>query len=54
MDMHGTTRKTKRSVESGADVLVLTGIGFAAAAAAATLLYLSVGMTRLALFLAVG
>jgi hypothetical protein len=54
MDMHGTTMKTKRSVTSGADALVLTRIGFAAAAVGATLLHLSVGLTRPALFLAAG
>jgi hypothetical protein len=46
--------KTRHSVRSSADALLLTGIGFAAAAVAATLLHLTVGMTRLALFLAVG
>lgn len=46
--------KSKRSEKSSADALVLTGIGLAAAAVAATLLHLSVGLTRLALFLAVG
>jgi hypothetical protein len=46
--------KTRNSVRSGADALVLTGIAFAAAAAAAILLHLSVGLTRFALFLAVG
>jgi hypothetical protein len=46
--------KTRYSVRSGADALALTGIGFAAAAVAATLLHLSVGVTRFALFLAVG
>ncbi len=46
--------KTRHSVRSGADALVLTGTGLAAAAVAATLLHLTVGLTRLALFLAVG
>lgn len=41
-------------MRSDADALVLTGIGFAAAAGAATLLHLSVGLTRVALFLAGG
>ena len=46
--------KTRRSVTSGADALVLTGIGFAAAAAMATLLHATVGLARLALSVAVG
>jgi hypothetical protein len=46
--------KTSHSVESGADALLLTGIGLGIAAGAATLIQASVGLTRLALFLAVG
>jgi hypothetical protein len=42
------------SVKSGVDALVLTGIGFAAAAGAAAVLLFSVGLTRLALSVAVG
>ncbi len=45
---------TRRSVRSGADALVLTVIGLAAAAAAGALLHLTVGLARFALFLAVG
>lgn len=46
--------KKSHSVRSGADALVLTGIGLGIAAGAATLVQASVGLTRFALFLAVG
>jgi hypothetical protein len=45
---------SRHSVKSGADALLLTGIGLAVAAGAATLLHVSVGLTRLAMSLAVG
>lgn len=45
---------SRHSVKSSADALLLTGIGFVAAAAAAAVLHLSVGLTRLALSVAVG
>ena len=45
---------SRHSVKSGADALVLSGIGLAVAAGAAALLHVSVGLTRLAMSLAVG
>jgi hypothetical protein len=46
--------KTRRSSGSGADALVLAAVGLSTAVAAATLIHATVGLTRFALFLAVG
>jgi hypothetical protein len=46
--------ETRHSVRSGADALVLAGIGIAVAAATVTVIHLTVGVMRFALFLAVG
>ena len=46
--------KTKHSMRSGAESFVFTGIVFAVGAIAAMVIDLTVGLTRFALFLAVG
>jgi hypothetical protein len=46
--------QSRHRIKSGADAFVLAGIGLAIAAAAATLVHVTVGLTRFALFLAVG
>ena len=45
---------TQHSMRSGAESLVFTGILFAVGAVAATVIDLTVGLKRFALFLAVG
>jgi hypothetical protein len=46
--------KPRQRHESGADALALAAVGLATAAAAATFIHATVGLTRFALFLAVG
>lgn len=46
--------RTRRSGGSGADALVVAAVGVATAVAATTLIHATVGLTRFALFLAVG